>query len=147
MWIRDALPKAFPNTRVVLFGYDTTLVRSNSFQTIPDLALSLVNNLKASDLGAKKPLLFLAHSLGGIVAKEALVALANGDDRGRQILQQTAGAVFFGVPTRGMETQALLTMVRGQANEGLLRDLAIPSKYLQSLADRFVEVSGRMTLF
>lgn len=147
MWVRDALPKAFPSIRVVLFGYDTTLVKSNSFQTIDDLSLSLVNNLKTSGFALTKPLIFLAHSLGGIIVKGALVASANGDDRGRQIVKQTAGAVLFGVPSRGMETQALMTMVRGQANDGLLRDLTVPSEYLNSLDDQFVEVAGGMKLF
>jgi hypothetical protein len=151
MWIRDALPKAFPAIRVVIFGYDTTLVKSNSFQAITDLASSLIETLKASGFGslATKPLVFLAHSLGGIVFKQALVTLASGNDRERQMLRHVVGAVLFGVPSRGMETQALVTMVRGQANEGLVRDLTTGSDYLQSLDDRFFEVAlyGRMKLF
>jgi len=147
MWVRDALPKALPSIRAALFGYDTKLVKSNSFQTIADLGLSLANNLKALGFASTKPLIVLAHSLGGIIVKEALVTLANDDDRGRQIVRQTAGAVLFGVPSRGMETQALMTMVRGQANEGLVRDLTVPSEYLQSLDDRFFEAAGAMKLF
>ena len=49
------------------------------------------------------------------------MALANGDDRGRQILQQTAGAVLFGVPTRGIETQALLMMMSKVAADSFER--------------------------
>ena len=142
MWIRDALPKAFPNTRVALYGYDTTLVKSNSFQTIADLAFFLGESLKASGFASKKPVLFLAHSLGGLVLKEAL-------DRERQMLRRVAGAILFGVPSRGMETQALMTVVRGQANEAIVRDLTAGSDYLQSLDDRFSDVAsqGRMKLF
>ena len=151
MWIRDALPKALPTIRVVLFGYDTALADSTSFKTIADLASSLNDTLTASGFGtpASKPLIFLAHSLGGIIVKEALLALAGGHERARRMLQQTAGAVLFGAPTRGMETQALMTMVRGQANEGLIRDLTIPSGYLKSLEDQFfdVAIAGRMKLF
>jgi predicted alpha/beta hydrolase family esterase len=150
MWIRDALPKALPTTRVVLFGYDTTLVESNSFQTISDLASFVIENLNASTLvSSAKPLIFLAHSLGGIVFKAALVALANGGDCERQILRRVAGAVLFGVPSRGMETQALMAMVRGQANEGIVRDLTAKSHYLQSLDDRFLQaaLTGTMKLF
>ena len=151
MWVRDALPKALPTIRVVLFGYDTALADSNSFKTIADLASSLNDTLTASGFGtpASKPLIFLAHSLGGIIVKEALLALAGGNERARRMLQQTAGAVLFGAPTRGMETQALMTMVSGQANEGLIRDLTIPSGYLKSLEDQFfdVAIAGRMKLF
>jgi surfactin synthase thioesterase subunit len=141
MWIRDALPKEFPTIRVHLFGYNTKLAKSNSFQTIPDLASFLAESLKASDLlsPAAKPLIFLAHSLGGIVLKEAL-------DREHQKMRHVAGAVFFGVPSRGMETQALMTMVSGQPNGGLVRDLTTASDYLGRLDDRFFEVVRRGTL-
>jgi len=144
MWIRDALPKAFPNIRSVLFGYDTKLVERSSFQTIADLASFLAEMLKASDFAspATKPLIFLAHSLGGIVLKEAL-------DREPKIARHVAGAVLFGVPSRGMETQALMAMVSGQPNMGLVRGLATSSGYLESLDDRFFDVArrGRMELF
>lgn len=136
MWIRDALPKALPNVRAVLFGYDTTLVNSNSFQTIADLASSVLEKLKASDFG-KRPLIFLTHSLGGIVFKEAVVALAKGDDRERQMLRQILGAVMFGVPSCGMETQALMAMVHGRVNEGLVQSLTAQSPHLQSLDELF----------
>src|SRR5271167_3314652 len=36
MWIRDELPQYLPTIRFILYGYDTTLSPSNSFQTIPD---------------------------------------------------------------------------------------------------------------
>lgn len=146
MWIRDALPRAFPTIRAILFGYDTQLVGSNSFQTIADLASFLAENLKASGFAspspAAKPLIFLAHSLGGVVLKEAL-------DRERQMMRHVVGAVFLGVPSRGMETQALMTIASGQPNEGLVRDLTTGSDYLQYLDDRFFEVArrGRMELF
>ncbi len=81
--------------------------------------------------------------------KEALLALTNGGDRERQILRQVVGAVLFGVPSRGMETQALMTMVRGQPNERLVHDLAAKSEHLRSLDDRFFGVAqlGGMKLF
>ncbi|RYP81097.1 hypothetical protein DL769_002153 [Monosporascus sp. CRB-8-3] len=41
MWIRDGLPKALPNVRTLLFGYDTTLTKSDLFQTIADICFIL----------------------------------------------------------------------------------------------------------
>jgi len=151
MWIRDALPKALPTIQVFLFSYDTNLVDSNSSKTIANFGSSLNNTLTASGFRtpASKPLIFVAHSLRGIIVKVALLALAGGNERAQQMLQQTASAVLFGAPTRGMETQALMTMVRGQANESLVRDLIILSGYLKSLEDRFfdIAVAARMRLF
>lgn len=130
--------------RTILFGYDTKLVGNTSFQTIADLGSFLAENLKACDYASpsSKPLLFLAHSLGGIVLKETL-------DRERDIIRHVAGAVFFSTPSRGMDTQALMTMVEGQPTAALVHDLATTSDYLQELDDRFFEVArrGRMEIF
>jgi len=65
------------------------------------------------------------------------------------MLRHVAGAILFGVPSRGMETQALRTIVRGQANDAIVRELLVGSGYLQSLDDRFsnVALQGRMKLF
>ncbi|KAI1098378.1 hypothetical protein F4804DRAFT_324936 [Jackrogersella minutella] len=75
MWIRDQLPRIMPDTRVSIYGYDTTLVGSNSFQSIQDLATSLIEHIKNSgwSLPSAKLLIFLAHSLGGIVLEEAFI--------------------------------------------------------------------------
>jgi predicted alpha/beta hydrolase family esterase len=144
MWIRDALPRAFPAIRTILFGYDTKLVESDSFQRIPDVASYLAGILKAAGLGLSesKPLIFLTHSLGGIVFKEML-------DRQPQMIPHVVGAILFGAPSRGMETQALMSMVSGQPNKGLVDDLTTASDYLRCLDDRFFDVArrGRMELF
>ncbi|EFX06628.1 hypothetical protein CMQ_6949 [Grosmannia clavigera kw1407] len=141
MWVRDALPKAFPNTRVLLFGYDTALPNSNSFQNIHDIASSFIENLKASVLRppAMRPLFVLAHSLGGIVFIDALVTLRIQDDEMRR---KIIGAVLFGVPSRGMETEALAAIVNGQPNQVLVNDLSVNSEYLRRLQDRFSMISN-----
>ncbi|KAI0106570.1 hypothetical protein F4776DRAFT_645778 [Hypoxylon sp. NC0597] len=139
MWIRDELPHSMPDTRFSIYGYDSTLMNSNSFQSIEDLATSLINQIELSVLAlpAAKPLVFLAHSLGGIVLKEAFVALPNGHKQGMHILNLFQGGVFFGVPSQGMDTSHLLTMVKGQVNEQLVDDLSTDSEYLRSLDDHF----------
>lgn len=64
-------------------------------------------------------------------------------------MRHVDGAVFFGTPSRGMDTRALMTMVGGQSTEGLVRDLTVKSDYLEHLGDRFFEVArrGRMEIF
>ncbi|KAI1475154.1 hypothetical protein F4774DRAFT_303114 [Daldinia eschscholtzii] len=143
MWIRDALPQSLRNIRPILYGYDTTLVESLSFQTIFDLALGLINQLKANGwtLPTCKPVVFLAHSLGGIVLKQAFVSLANKLERDDPIRQAIRGAVFFGVPNLGMEQSHLMAVVEGQANMQLVEDLSIQSDYLQHLDQQFSGIS------
>ncbi|KAI1335062.1 hypothetical protein F5Y15DRAFT_399463 [Xylariaceae sp. FL0016] len=139
MWIRDALPLSLPSVRTILYGYDTTLVNSNSFQSIRDIASTLANHLSSGGwhLTTGKPLLFLAHSLGGIIVKEAFRLLAMGTDRDQHVLNRFKGGIFLGVPSAGMETSDLISIVKGKVNEGLLHDLTRGSDYLRSLDDQF----------
>lgn len=45
MWLRDSLPAKLPGTRILIYGYDTQLVGSRSFQTLQDLGVSLRDTL------------------------------------------------------------------------------------------------------
>ena len=49
---------------------------------------------------SKRPLIFIAHSLGGIIVKQALV-WAHREPRYQSIKDHTLGIVFFGTPHRG----------------------------------------------
>ncbi|KAI0879929.1 uncharacterized protein GGS22DRAFT_176360 [Annulohypoxylon maeteangense] len=143
MWIRDELPSIMPETRISIYGYDTALVGSKSFQSIQDLAISLIGHIKASgqSLPSAKPLIFLAHSLGGIVLKEAFTILADSDEQNAHILNLFKGGIFFGVPSQGMSVEHLSTMVKGQKNDQMVQNLSRGSKYLQDLDDSFSGLS------
>lgn len=52
------------------------------------------------------------------------------------------GMLLFGVPNLGLRNDQLMTLVRGQPNESLIRDLLVdndsePSTFLKRLADQF----------
>ncbi|KAI0383402.1 hypothetical protein F5Y04DRAFT_251219 [Hypomontagnella monticulosa] len=143
MWIRDGLPRIMPNIRASIYGYDTTLEGSDSFQSIEDLGKGLINHLHASGLAlpSAKPLIFLAHSLGGIVLKEAFVSLARGSEKDIHALSLFKGGIFFGVPSQGMDISYLRAMVKGQTNESLLEDLSTRSEYLLALDNQFSGLS------
>ena len=136
MWVRDALSLDMPNARVFLYGYDTTLPASKSFQSIPNIAHAFINNLYASlwTTPWPKPILLLAHSLGGIVVKEAVVAMA---EISAAKLELFKGGIFFGVPSAGMEISHLRVIVNEQPNKELLECLSSDSPYLCKLNDRF----------
>ncbi|KAI1171637.1 hypothetical protein F4777DRAFT_564930 [Nemania sp. FL0916] len=106
MWIRDALPKRLGGIKTIIYGYDTKLDESRSFQNIPDLARELINCLQTygCNLQPAKPIVFLAHSLGGLVLKEALVQLYYYSNKDYEsLLYLVRGVVFFGVPNLDME--------------------------------------------
>jgi hypothetical protein len=143
MWIRDDLPRRLPGIRFLLYGYETRLVQSKSFQTIPDLAITLIQTLKAigwSEPSARQTL-FLAHSLGGVLLKQTLVMLADSDVKERAILDHVRGAVFFGVPSTGMRTEDIAAMLVGQPNTALVDDLSDRSDFLPKLQQQFDGIS------
>jgi hypothetical protein len=143
MWIRDTLPQSLPNIRFLLYGYDTSIVNSKSFQTVADIAGALLSSLQANIWAetATKPLMFLAHSLGGVILKKLLIMLANGTDRLRSMLQLVKGAIFFGTPSVGMPISHLLSIVENQPNKALIEALSDHSPFLSHLEVQFRGIS------
>jgi len=144
MWIRDAIPTVLPEVRTIVYGYDSELTDSRSFQSISDIARALVLHLRSNgwNLRSSKPIVFLAHSLGGLILKEAIVQMADRDKSVSGILNNICGAIMFGVPSLGMEQSHLLAMVDGQPNESLVQDLSYNrSGYIRQLNARFEGLS------
>jgi len=150
MWIRDQVPGFVPGVRVITYGYESKLAGSSSFQTTGDLARGLISQIGANG-GAHenaKPLVFLAHSLGGIVLKDALCRLAHRPDTSveRKILKRCKGAIMFGVPNLGMKQEHFLTIMRSKpaAYEHLVQGLSLESGargYLNDLEESFGGIS------
>lgn len=143
MWIRDTLPTSIDGVRFILYGYDTTLKNSTSFQTIVDLANSLYLTLQTNGWASPttKPLVFLAHSLGGVLLKQFLVILAGGNESTQFMLNMIKGVIFFGTPSRGMALGQLLTMVGDQPNKDLVEHLSEASDFLPNLEMQFAGIS------
>ena len=142
MWLRDYLPHQLPGARVLIYGYDTKIAGSESCQNIADLASRFRASLKVA-LGSNersRPLIFVAHSLGGLVLKRALIQMASGDAADLRNFKSTFGILFFGVPNQGMDISSLLAMAHGQHNLPLLTTLSKDAGLLQELIERFREV-------
>ncbi len=81
MWLRDALPHHITSgssniARVMVYGYESSLVRSKSTQNLEDLATSFRASLLAlaSDT-THRPIIFVAHSLGGLIVKQVCLSI------------------------------------------------------------------------
>lgn len=148
MWLRDRLPQDVPQLRSLIYGYDTKLVQSHSFQGLDDIVGSFINSLREirRTLPPAKPLILLAHSLGGIVLKRALILLAHEEnDEDKTLLDSVKGLVFFGVPHRGMEISHLRAMVEKQPNEDLINKTLSPdSVLLPQLHKEFTKIASRI---
>jgi predicted alpha/beta hydrolase family esterase len=130
--------------RAIIFDYDSRLDKSQSFQSIADLASALANQLRAyfQTRPSTKPIAFFAHSLGGIVLKSALVQLQKSSNSlDHALLGRIRGAILFGVPNLGMEVSHFRTIVQANPNESLIDDLGRDSNFLRRLNESFAEIS------
>lgn len=78
MWLRDALPHDLtseddenPFARVVVYGYESKVAQSESIQSIEDLGTAFHSSILQLAMSAPlKPIIFIGHSLGGLIVKE-----------------------------------------------------------------------------
>ncbi|KIW67282.1 hypothetical protein PV04_06547 [Phialophora macrospora] len=102
MWLSDFLPKRLPDARILLFGYNSNVAVETSSAGVDEQAVNLLDRLTARRklVSPRRRIIFIAHSLGGIVVKRALVE-AKLDDKYASIRKATFGLVFFATPHHG----------------------------------------------
>lgn len=100
-----------------------------------------------------RPIIFICHSLGGLVVKDALVKAASHDSHKRDrdlalIYQHTKAVLFLGTPHRGSHKEAfgdLLVKAANlslhQAKKQLLQSLRTDSHILEKQRDDFIAIS------
>ncbi|KAH9088801.1 hypothetical protein Ae201684P_013015 [Aphanomyces euteiches] len=107
-------PEAFllhdlsPESRLVTLGYDAGMVTWSSpwpALTLEERAKLMLKGLEAAQIGTHdRPVVFVTHSLGGLLAKEMLVVAAQ---QGKPLVENTAGVVFMAVPHFGANLSSL----------------------------------------
>ncbi|CZR68348.1 uncharacterized protein PAC_18247 [Phialocephala subalpina] len=106
LWLKDFLPGGLPKSvRVMLFEYNSSPAKGATSIKLNDHAKNLLQWLslkrKASSPDApQRPLVFICHSLGGLVVKEALVE-GTIDTVYKSIVEATRLLVFFATPHQG----------------------------------------------
>ncbi|KAJ9136895.1 Ankyrin repeat domain-containing protein 50 [Pleurostoma richardsiae] len=154
-WPRDLVPITVPHARVLTYGYDThirhSLVSPENTSTVYDFAHDLLVELGSQRQAAPlRPVLFIAHSLGGIVVKEMLRQSKGWRQYGGQahfhaVFQSTLGVMFFGTPHAGADPRGPLHRVAEniikafgfKANEEIIRQLLPSAERLRELRDEF----------
>lgn len=107
-WPKDFLPLDIPEARVMTYGYNADAAFGNTTADIVDHAKDLLGSLvdkREEEDEQRRPIVFIAHSLGGIVVKQALLS-ARIESQYSSINENTAGIIFFGTPHRGSDKAA-----------------------------------------
>ncbi|KAH8899526.1 WD40 repeat-like protein [Thozetella sp. PMI_491] len=102
LWLRDFLPARLSRpARVMLYAYNSSPAIRSVALNIDDHVNSLLQWLSLGRKSAeRRPLVFLCHSLGGLVVKEALIE-AKANERFAAIAGATCLLVFFATPHQG----------------------------------------------
>ncbi|KAF8241285.1 hypothetical protein K440DRAFT_573639 [Wilcoxina mikolae CBS 423.85] len=151
LWLRDLLPGHLPshNLRISSFGYNSA-VFGRSRSQIRHFAEQLLNDLHQRRRETKTtgiPIVFVCHSLGGIVCKKALNIAHEHARVHRDITQSTKGIVFMGTPHLGADVAAWgrffgnigNVVTFGSFRTDLLKDLKSKSREFGDIATSFVE--------
>ncbi|KAL1863051.1 hypothetical protein Daus18300_008207 [Diaporthe australafricana] len=149
-WPETLLPSAIDNVNIYSFGYDADVERfmsSAGLNTVHQHGRNLFNELYALR-NSQIPTIIIAHSLGGLVAKEALNQSAHSaHEDERDVVLSTRGIIFLGTPHRGSNAASygrvayLLTrfLAFQSANTKLLSALEKNSETLDRISTDFFQ--------
>ncbi|KAK3695717.1 hypothetical protein B0T22DRAFT_478346 [Podospora appendiculata] len=163
-WLKDekeGIRSEIPNARVLLYSYDSRWLGGKAkAQTLGNVAELLLDSIVAKRKKGPgqtndedvRPLVFLGHSMGGLViAKAMAIAASRPEDLDRmRIVDCFAGAVFFGTPFHGSDEQGKALMLAsflqnvGQAIPSQMLAVLEPGRdSLNELRDDFVRIASR----
>lgn len=106
-WPQKLLPSSISGARILTYGYDAYSVRKTvvSSDRVLDHATNLLHDLTAdrsSCNASSRPLIFIAHSFGGLVCKKAiLVSRKNPESHLQSVSNRTKAIIFMGTPHKG----------------------------------------------
>lgn len=155
-WPKKLLPPKLPNARILTYGYDAYVMARGgsgaSSNRLSDHAHNLINDLagdriRGNGAATRRPIIFVTHSLGGLVCKKGLLISRNsGHKHHREIFENTRGIIFLGTPHRGSPFAELAQMpvsVLGlfkSSNKALLDVLGTSSELLEDINNGFFEM-------
>ncbi len=140
------------------YGYDSH-VRHRfgapaSQNTVYDIAWDFLVSLEASRRAdPSRRLLFIVHSLGGVVLKEMLRRSSGCDHQQhlRSVFSSTMGAIFFGTPHGGADPRGILQHIAEKlirfagfsVNDGIVKTMLPSSERLRELRDEFIPMARK----
>lgn len=109
-WPMEWLPKDFPNIRVIGLNYESSLSQWSASGCpcekydgkLEKRAGEFLKKLARSNIGQDRPVVWVGHSMGGLLIKSIMNQAAASDDPAvRRIAENSRAVMFLGTPHRG----------------------------------------------
>ncbi|KLP12267.1 uncharacterized protein FFB20_01124 [Fusarium fujikuroi] len=149
-WPKTLLPLEIETARVLTYSYDSTVTGKDdvpSQNRISNHAYNLVTalaSLRQSDNTNERPIIFICHSLGGLVCQDALVTAKQRSEQHLQdIVNFTRGVIFLGTPHHGSSLAKIGELVSRsvglikETNSDIVQVLTRDSEVLARIQDSF----------
>ncbi|KAI1499718.1 hypothetical protein F5X99DRAFT_430347 [Biscogniauxia marginata] len=151
-WPKDLLSQAdwCQTARILTYGYDSDVIKlvdTTNFTTITAHGETLLNGLARARIDdRRRPLMFIVHSLGGLVVKSALnQSLINPALDLRALVESTFSIIFFGTPHRGSQYADFgITVIKAASvltgrpyNDRIVKNLTANTEVLTQLRKTF----------
>ncbi|KAL8657838.1 MAG: hypothetical protein Q9226_001523 [Calogaya cf. arnoldii] len=152
-WLSD--DEQLYKMRVFTFGYNSNFRGSATNLNITDFAKDLLFHLLTFSQGDFKPIggrpiIFVAHSMGGLVVKKAHI-IGKHDPEFSGIMAQVYGMVFLATPHRGSQYAKVLNNILSTAPMGAppkayVASLDAQSEALQDINEQFRKICQDLVL-
>jgi hypothetical protein len=151
-WPAILLPPKLSKARIVTYGYDAYLVRKGvaGSNRLIDHAMNFLHDLTTDrDLNnvSTRPLIFVAHSLGGLVCKKAILLSRNHPEPHiRGLFNCIRGIIFMSTPHKGSwmanwaRIPAAAVGLVKSTNKSLLGILETDNQLLESIQVEFLSM-------
>ncbi|KFY80332.1 hypothetical protein V499_00806 [Pseudogymnoascus sp. VKM F-103] len=122
-WPSELLAKDIANVRILAWGYDADIVNLMTpagQNRIGNHARDLLTDLESNRINdIDRPIIFVVHSLGGLVVEDA-ICISRSSPKSEQgivkIEECTQGILFMGTPQCGSDASKLAAVAAGFAN-------------------------------
>ncbi|KAI1314239.1 hypothetical protein F5Y03DRAFT_336508 [Xylaria venustula] len=143
-WIRHE--QGLSHFRVFTFGYNANFNDSDNSSSILDFSKGLLVRMRTYGHGDEnssigmKPIVFVAHSMGGLVVKKALIVGKN-DDYYSLMLSKVHGIMFLSTPHRGSNyarsLNTILSVMVGSSAKVYISELESSSTSIEDVGEQF----------
>ncbi|KAK4186217.1 hypothetical protein QBC35DRAFT_501687 [Podospora australis] len=154
-WPKEWLPNevGFKHVRIHSYGYNSDwATRKESHLTIHDFGQALIADIYNSPhlrRNGDTPIVFVAHSMGGLVVKKAYM-LATHDPTYKASAQRIHTMYFLGTPHRGADSAQLTKIIRYSAGHGakaFIEDLIPGGGTVDQINDEFRHLCSNLRLW